>query len=100
MTAIIVSIVASIVSGSILFFIQQYFKKQEEKEKERAKSRAKKNVLIIKSIDAVGKLTYANSIAIRDGKTNGELKEGIQAFNDVKEEMYEYLLEQNAKKLK
>lgn len=98
MVAIIIGIVSSIISGMVLFFIQRYFKKHEEKENERQKARVKENILIIKSIDAIGKLTYANSIAIRDGKTNGELKEGLQAYNEVREEMYEYLLEQNARR--
>ena len=81
MVAIIIGIVSSIISGMVLFFIQRYFKKHEEKENERQKARVKENILIIKSIDAIGKLTYANSIAIRDGKTNGEFKEGLQAYN-------------------
>ena len=98
MTAIIISIVASIISGMVLFFIQRFFRKQEENENERQKARVKENILILKSIDAVGKLTYANSIAIRDGKTNGELKEAIADYTEVKDEMYEYLLEQNARK--
>ena len=98
MTAIIISIVASIISGLVLFFIQRYFRKQEEKENERQKARVKENILILKSIDAVGKLTYANSIAIRDGKTNGELREAIADYTEVKDEMYEYLLEQNARR--
>ena len=98
MTAIIISIVASIISGMVLFFIQRYFKKQEAKEEKRQEAREKESILILKSIDAIGKLTYADAIAIRDGKTNGELKEAIQEYNDVKEEMYEYLLEQNARR--
>ena len=98
MTAIIISIVASIISGMVLFFIQRFFRKQEENENERQKARVKENILILKSIDAVGKLTYANSIAIRDGKTNGELKEAIADYTEVKDEMYEYLLEQNARR--
>lgn len=98
MTAIIISIVASIISGMVLFFLQRYFKKQEVKEERRQQAREKENILILKSIDAIGKLTYADAIAIRDGKTNGELKEAIQEYNDVKEEMYEYLLEQNARR--
>ena len=98
MTAIIISIVASIISGMVLFFLQRYFKKQEVKEERRQQAREKESILILKSIDAIGKLTYADAIAIRDGKTNGELKEAIKEYNDVKEEMYEYLLEQNARR--
>ena len=92
MTAIIISIVASIISGMVLFFLQRYFKKQEVKEERRQQAREKESILILKSIDAIGKLTYADAIAIRDGKTNGELKEAIQEYNDVKEEMYEYFV--------
>lgn len=55
-------------------------------------------MLILKSIDAVGKLTYANAVAIRDGKTNGEMHEAMETYQENKAEMYEYLLEQNSKK--
>jgi Mn2+/Fe2+ NRAMP family transporter len=98
MTAIIISILGSIVSGMVLFFLQRFLKKNEEREIERNKARVKENILILKSIDAIGKLTYADAIAIRDGKTNGEMKAAIEDYNEVKEDMYNYLLEQNAKK--
>lgn len=98
MVAIIISIASSIISGMVLFFLQRFFKKRAKSEEERDAAKAKENILILKSIDAVGKLTYANAIAIRDGKTNGEMHEAMESYNDSKEEMYEYLLEQNAKK--
>ncbi len=96
--SIIISIVASIISGMVLFFLKRYFDKKDKEEKKREDAKAKESVLILKSLDAVGKLTYANSVAIRDGKTNGELKGAINDYNEVKDELYEYLLEQNAKK--
>ena len=96
--AIIFSLVSSIVSGMVLFFLKRYFEKKEKDDEEKAKARAKENILILKSIDAVGKLTYANSIAIRDGKTNGEMKKAISAYSEVTSELYDYLLEQNANK--
>ena len=89
MVAIIISIASSIISGMVLFFLQHFFKKKAKRDDERDAAKEKENILILKSIDAVGKLTYANAIAIRDGKTS---------YNESKEEMYEYLLEQNAKK--
>ena len=95
---IVLSIIASIVSGMALFFMQRYFKSKDKKDDARDSTKAKENVLILKSIDALGKLTYANSIAIRDGKTNGEMKEGVSAYIEVKEDMYNYLLENNSKK--
>ena len=98
MVAIIISILGSIISGMVLFFLKSYFSKQESKEKEQEKRKAKENILILKSIDAIGKLTYANAIAIRDGRTNGELKEALSEYHEVREDLYEYLLEQNSKK--
>lgn len=98
MTAIIISVASSIISGMVLFFLQRYFKKKARKDEERDKQKAKENILILKSVNAVGKLTHANAVAIRDGKTNGEMHEAMETYAEVKDEMYEYLLEQNSKK--
>lgn len=98
MTAIIISICASIVSGMALYFLKRYFDKRDKAEAKKDELIAKENILILKSIDAVGKLTYADAIAIRDGKTNGEMKEAIEAYKKADEELYNFLLEQNAMK--
>lgn len=95
--SIIISIGASVISGMALFFLQRYFKKKEKREAERDRVRRRENVLLMKSLDAVGKLTYANAIAIRDGKTNGEMHEAMESYNESKDEMYDYILEQNLK---
>ena len=96
--SIIISVLASIISGMVLFFLKRYFERKEKAEVEKEKAKQKENVLILKSIDAIGKLTYANAIAIRDGKTNGELKSAISDYNGIQKELYNYLLEQNSKK--
>ncbi|MEG1882009.1 MAG: hypothetical protein RR207_05920 [Clostridia bacterium] len=98
MTAIIIAICSSVISGMALFFLQRYFKKKEQKDEKRDMEKARENVLILKSISAVGKLTYANAIAIRDGKTNGEMHEAMDSYSEIKDELYDYLLEQNSKK--
>jgi len=98
MTATIVSITSAIISGMVLYFLKRYFDKKDREDAERDKEMARENILILKSIDAVGKLTYADAIAIRDGKTNGEMAEAIKAYKKADEELYEFLLEQNAKK--
>ena len=98
MTAIIISICASIISGMALYFLKRYFDKRDKAEAKKDELIARENILILKSIDAVGKLTYADAIAIRDGKTNGEMKEAIEAYKKADEELYNFLLEQNAMK--
>lgn len=96
--AILISILSSVVSGTALFFLQRYFKKKDKKDEERDTVKAKENILILKSINAVGKLTEANAIAIRDGKTNGEMHEAMDNYAEVNDELYQYLLERNAHK--
>ncbi len=97
MVAIIISIISSIISGMVLFFLQRFFKTKAKRDEESDKAKAKENYLILKSIDAVGKLTYANAVAIKDGKTNGEMHEAMECYNEARQEMYDYLLEQNSK---
>lgn len=98
MVAIIISIASSIISGMVLFFLQCYFRKKAKRDEERDAAKERENILILKSINAIGKLTYANAIAIRDGKTNGEMHDAMESYGEAKQEMYEFLLEQNAKK--
>ena len=96
MTATIISLCASLVSGVTLYFVQRFFKKREAKEDEKDAAEKRENILILKSVNAIGKLTEANAIAIRDGRTNGELHAALDEYEKVERELYQYLLEQNA----
>jgi uncharacterized membrane-anchored protein len=96
--SIIFSVLGSVVSGTALFIFQRYFKKKDARDEERDKAKARENVLTLKAINAVGKLTVANAIAIRDGKTNGELKDALTLYEQTENELFNYLLEQNANK--
>ncbi len=97
MISIVISIVASIVSGMVLFFLQYYFKKRHKEEEKRDIARHKRDVLVIKSITAVGDLTVANSIALRDGKTNGEMHKALNEYEKVNKEMLDFLIENSDK---
>lgn len=96
--SIIVSCCSAILSGVVLFFLQRYFKHKAKKDEQRDKEKREENILILKTIDAIGQLTYADSLAIRDGKTNGELKSAFEKYKETNAELYEYLLEVNSKK--
>ncbi len=95
---IVISVLGSVVSGTALFLLQKWFRKKDARDEQRDKDKAKENVLIIKSINAVGHLTEATAIALRDGKTNGEMHTALDEYSEVDKEMYNYLLERNAQK--
>lgn len=93
MISVVLSVCASIVSGMVLFFLQRFFKKRQITEEKREERQHKKDVLMMKSINAVGDLTLANAIAIRDGKTNGELKKALKEYDESSKELLDFLIE-------
>ena len=95
---IIMSILGSVVSGTALFLLQRWFRQKDKRDEQAEKVLAKENVLIIKSINAVGKLTEATAIGLVDGKLNGEIHSALKEYSTVDKEMYNYLLERNAHK--
>lgn len=95
---IIISVFGSVVSGTALFLLQRWFKKKDARDEIRDEAKAKENILIIKSINAVGHLTEATAIALESGKTNGEIHRALKEYGEVDKELYNYLLERNAHK--
>ncbi len=92
--SIAISVCASVISGVVIFLVQRSFKKHDERQKVREAAQHKETILILKSIKVLGELTEANSIAIRDGKTNGELKAALHDYTDLSKELDEFLIEQ------
>ncbi len=95
---IIMSILGSVVSGTALFLLQRWFRQKDKRDEQAEKVLAKENVLIIKSINAVGKLTEATAMGLVDGKVNGEIHAALEEYSRVDKEMYNYLLDRNAHK--
>lgn len=98
MIELILSIGASIVSGVTLFIVRRVVNKKDKMEKAEQKAKQQENIIILKSINAIGKLSNASAIALRDGKINGKMKSAMEAYEEIEGELYEYLLEQNSKK--
>ena len=84
--------IATVISGMLLFVIKRYFGQHRESELRRDCAKAKENELILRSLNALGKLTVANSIALRDGKTNGEMSAALKEYETVEKELYSYLI--------
>ena len=89
----VLSLVATVISGMAVFFLKRYFKRKETKDRAREELAAKENMLVLKSINAIGKLTLANSIALRDGKTNGDMSRALKEYEAVDKELYDFLLQ-------
>ena len=88
--------VTTVMSGIILFLLNRFLDRQQKKEEQRDADKTKDTVLILRSLNALGKLTIANSIALRDGKTNGEMSAALAEYEKVEHEMYEHLIEHHS----
>ena len=96
----ILTAILTVIGGVVLFLIQRFLNEQRKKDIERDEEKAQDNALILRSINALGKLTVANSIALRDGKTNGEMKAALAEYESIQKEMYEYIVLHYAKSVK
>lgn len=66
---------------------------RDKESKERAEARKQESLITMRMIKAVGKLSYANSIAIKEGKVNGVMEEALMYYRDASNEMTEFLQE-------
>ena len=96
--AYIVSAVVSIVGGAIVYFFKKHFKHLEKCTNEAEDRRTQKDILVLKSLKAIGELTVANAIAVKAGHQNGEMEKAQQEFESVDKELHAFLLEQAVKK--
>ena len=94
----ILSIISGIFSGCALFLISRAIGKKDSADKQKEETRARESILILRSINAIGQLTLANSIALRDGKTDSNFSSALAEYSEVEKELYNYLLYVNANK--
>jgi len=102
MTEVLVGLICTAVSalgGRRLYFLKKHFKKMEKYTEASEDRRTKKDLLVLKSLKAIGDLTCANAIAIKNGHCNGELDEAKKSFESVEKELNAFILESAVKKV-
>lgn len=67
---------------------------RDKESKERAEARKQESLITMRMIKAIGKLSYANSIAIKEGKVNGVMEEALMYYRETSSELSEFLQEQ------
>jgi hypothetical protein len=94
----IITLTASVFSGIVVFLFKNTLKRQQEKEEMREKEKATETALILRSLIALGKLTVANTLALRDGKSRKEINEALKEYKDVETALYEHLISSHVEK--
>lgn len=85
---------SGIVSGLVLRRIDKIDKKMDKQ----SEAKKQENVIIISGLKAIGHLSEANAIALKNGHTNGETETAIGYYKKFTDELGDYLVRQNAEK--
>lgn len=75
-------------------FMAHYNKKQNSKDarvERRAEERKQESLLALEMNMANAKLSYAVAMAIKRGTPNGEVEEGIEAYEDARKKYLQFL---------
>ena len=94
LTAFLYGLAPSIIVAMVVFYWQRGQKRRDEKAAAQAAVHRKESRLIMNLQMATAKLAYANACAIRRGAPNGEIEEGIEAYEKAKHEYLTFMNEQ------
>ena len=93
---ILVAVLASVIAGSggcLVYFFKRHFRKVEKFAELAETKRVKKDLLVLKSLKALGELSLANCVALKKGVCNGSLDKAQKEFEVVEKELNVFLLE-------
>jgi hypothetical protein len=97
LTPIITGIVVAIISGRFNKHIQDLDDKREQEREIREKVKEKEVYSRISLLFATAKLSYATAIAVRDGKTNGEMQDALKSYDEAKDKYNSFINEVHSK---
>ena len=78
----------------LIYFLQRKQKKWDDEARRRSETRKKESLLLLELNMACAKLAYAVAVAVKTGKANGEVEEGVKAYEEAKKKYFSFLNEQ------
>lgn len=84
----------SVLTAMIAFYLQRRQRKRDAQIDARVEARKHEGLLQLELQMATAKLTYAVAMAVKRGIANGEVEEGIEAFEQARRKYAHFLSEQ------
>lgn len=94
-----VTCLPSLLTGIFLFVLQKRIERQQKNEEERDILRNKYIKLIVDLTLATHALSEANAVALKNGKTNGEMERALAYAREIKYEHRDFLESNGIKNL-
>ena len=94
LTPLLSAVLPSLVCGVLMALFNRRQNRKDKEVNARAEARKKESFLALEMNMANAKLSYAVAMAIKRGTPNGEVEEGIDAYNAAKSKYVKFLEEQ------
>lgn len=78
----------------LVFYLQRGQNKSDNQKEEHEQARKEESLLMLELVMASAKLSYACAMALKRGKANGEVEEGVKSYEEAKSKYYHFLNEQ------
>jgi len=98
--SLIVGLVPSVISAVVIFVVTHKLTRAEAHRDALAEARKREALLELEMIMATAKLSYAVAVAVKRGEPNGEIEDGIAAFEAAKRKYVAFLNEQATEHLR
>ena len=85
-----IGLLPTLITSILLFYIQRKQGKKDKKYSIREAERAEESRISLELEMATAKLAYATAMALKRGKVNGEVEEGIEAYNKARAAFVEF----------
>lgn len=99
MESLIYAIAPSLLVGVIMALFNRRQRHRDAQMDARSEARKRETLLALDLQMATAKLSFATAMAIKRGNPNGEIEEGVDAFENAKKRYLEFLNEQAASHL-
>lgn len=91
---LIIIFLQTFVLGMLVFYAQRSQRERDTEKLTHQKAKTRESLLLMELVMASAKLSYACAVALKRGEPNGEVEEGIMAYEKAKHAYYEFLNEQ------
>lgn len=96
MIEIILAAAPSIVCGVAMAYFNRELKRRDGQAEAHSQARRKESLLSLEMQMATAKMAYAAAMAIKRGTPNGEVEEGVAAYEEARKKYLGFLNEQAA----
>lgn len=93
-TTAVAAAVPSVLCGLFMAWVNRQQKRRSENEDRHLRAQKEESLLHLDLMMATAKLAYATAVAIRRGRANGEVEEGIAAYEAARKKYIAFLNEQ------